>query len=106
MGSRTKSLLAELRRGLEQLYGPRLKGVYLYGSYARDEADPESDLDILVVLEDYRNYGEEIQRTSELGSNISLKYDVTVSKIFLKEHDWLTDDSAFLENVRKEAVPA
>ena len=74
MGSRTKSLLAELRRGLEQLYGPRLKGVYLYGSYARDEADPESDLDILVVLEDYRNYGEEIQRTSELGSNISLKY--------------------------------
>ena len=44
-------LIAELKVGLDGVYGDRLKGLYLYGSYARGEEDTESDLDILVVLE-------------------------------------------------------
>ena len=36
-------LLNELKIGLDRVYGTRLKGLYLYGSYARGEEDEESD---------------------------------------------------------------
>jgi predicted nucleotidyltransferase len=106
MTGQLDELLPELKEGLQRIYGPRLRGVYLYGSYARDEADEESDLDILVVLDDFGDYAREIDRTGELGSDLSLKYGVSISKVFMRERDWLFGESAFLGNVREEAIPA
>ncbi len=37
---------------LKESYGSRLKSVVLFGSYARDEARPESDHDILLIIEE------------------------------------------------------
>ena len=88
------------------VYGDRLKGIYLFGSYARGEADSESDLDILVVLDAFDRYAHEVNRTGALASDLSLKYGVTVSLVFLREREWLIGDTAFLSNVRDEAVPA
>ena len=44
MSGPIQSLMHELKAGLEAVYGKRLTGVYLYGSYARGEADAESDV--------------------------------------------------------------
>lgn len=98
--------MQELRAGLVSLYGDRLRGVYLFGSYARGEEDPESDLDVLVVLDAIPNYFAEVERTGQLGSDLSLKYGVSISKVFLRERDWLQGQTPFLANVRGEAQPA
>jgi predicted nucleotidyltransferase len=45
------AVLGELRAALERLYGERLRGLYLFGSYARGDARAGSDVDVLVVLE-------------------------------------------------------
>lgn len=98
------NLLMELKFGLAGTYGSRLKGVYLYGSYARDEADEESDVDILVVLEQFDRYAQEVDRTAELASDMSLKYGISVSEVFVREADWLGRDTPFLLNIREEAI--
>ena len=106
MSEQIRTLLSELKAGLQTIYAKRLKGVYLYGSYARDEADAESDVDVLVVLDDFERYAAEVDRTSELSACLSLQYDVSVSKVFLRERDWLTGQTPFLLNVREEALVA
>lgn len=99
-------LLNELEAGLKAMYATRLKGVYLFGSYARGDADPESDADVLVVLDRIDRYGAEVERTGPMISSLSLKYGVSVSRTFVSEQDWRSGESPFLTNVREEAIPA
>lgn len=101
-----KELLKELKTGLEVIYGSRLRGFYLFGSYARGEQDDESDVDALVVLDNFESYYAEIHRTGQLASDLSLKYSVTISEVFMKEAQWLYGDTPFLMNIRPEAIAA
>jgi predicted nucleotidyltransferase len=106
MNGDVREILGELKAGLGLVYGRRLKGVYLFGSYARDEQDSESDLDILVVLESFDLYGAEVDRTSQLISELSLRYEISISRVFVSWDDWLKRQTPFLANVREEGIPA
>lgn len=106
MSSNPTTIIKELRDGLQKIYNGRLKGLFLFGSYARGEEDSESDLDVLVVLDQCDNYGEEIDRTSQLTADLSLKHRVSISRVFVPEHDWLTRQTPFLKNVHDEAISA
>jgi predicted nucleotidyltransferase len=101
-----QSILKELKIGLQDSYREQLKGLYLYGSYAREDADGESDIDILVILDKVERYSNEIARTSKLVSELSLKYDVTISRVFVSQQDWAEKETPFLLNTRKEAIAA
>jgi uncharacterized protein len=106
MIKQTTPILLELKKRLVNLYGERLKHLYLFGSYARNEADEESDVDILIVLDRVDNYSEEILRTSEIISELSLKYGVSLSRVFTSETQWSEDSTIFFLNVRDEAILA
>jgi hypothetical protein len=43
--------LRNLEKGLVPLFGPRLQKLILFGSYARNQFDEDSDVDVLVLLE-------------------------------------------------------
>ena len=100
--------MKELKAGLVRIYGDKLKAVYLYGSYARGDYRSGSDVDVMILLKEYRNYWNEQKKISQLASDVSLEYDVTVSCIFIKEVQWknLGNEKPLLYNIHKEGVPA
>jgi predicted nucleotidyltransferase len=106
MALEIKPLLSELKAGLQSLYGDRLRGLYLFGSYARGTAEPDSDVDVLIVLDEIASYGGEIRRTGDLTSSVSLKFGVSVSVVLMSVTDWEHGENPFLLNVRDEAVAA
>ncbi|MEM7587935.1 MAG: nucleotidyltransferase domain-containing protein [Acidobacteriota bacterium] len=104
--SKVGELLNRLRTGLEELYRERLAGMFLFGSYARGEASDESDVDILIVLEQLEDYGLEIERTGNLVSSLSIELDTSISRVFVSSRDWREADSPFLSHVRQHAQAA
>jgi len=101
-----RKLMKELKEGLVRIYGDRLKGVYLYGSYARGDYRQGSDVDVMILLADYESYWKELERSTELASDISLEYDVTVSRLIIKEIQWQQSDMPVVRNIHKDGVPA
>lgn len=104
--TKIQELLTKLRRGLGHLYGERLVGLYLFGSHARGEATLESDVDVLIVLDEVTDYGREIEHTGHLVAELSLAYDVSISRVFVSASAWRHRDSPFLSNVREQAKAA
>lgn len=102
----TNRVLGRLRANLEALYGARLCGLYLFGSFARGEADPDSDLDVLVVLDRVDRYADEIRRTGEVFSSLSLEAEIPIVPVFTSESAWRNATSPFLANVRREGRAA
>lgn len=99
-------LLSEVRQGLEDLYGERLQGLYLYGSRARGKEEPDSDVDLLIVLDEVEHYGGELDRSAELVSELSLRYEVSISRVLLSADQWREGEGPFLMTVREDAVAA
>ena len=101
-----RNLLAELKQGLAKIYGDQLKAVVLFGSYARGDFHEGSDLDVMIVLDTYKRYWDELVRSAELASDLSLEYNVTISRIIMTEEQWKKGDLPVLRNVRAEGIPA
>lgn len=98
--------MKELKEGLVRIYGDRLEELYLYGSYARGDARSDSDIDVMIVLNNYESYGKETDRTGELASNLSLEYGISISRVIMKELQWKKSDTPLLRNIRLDGVPA
>ena len=55
-------VLVRFRAALDQLYGPRLERVVLFGSPARGDARSDSDYDVAVFLNGFRDRWSEMDR--------------------------------------------
>lgn len=105
MSEKLQSLLRELRNRFEAIYGARLVRLVLFGSQARGDPEPGSDIDVLVVLEGDVLPGEEIRRTGKITADMSLENNVVVSCAFISADRYLREQSPLMINVRREGVP-
>lgn len=94
--------LRELEICLRELYDVRYRGLVLYGSYARGEADTGSDVDLLLLLSGTVEAGKEIRRASGLVSRLSLDSDRVLSVIPVSAQDYRSSREPYLENARRE----
>jgi predicted nucleotidyltransferase len=99
-----KPILEEVKERLEKIYGPRLKGIILYGSYARGDANDESDIDLLILLDDVENPVDEREKYFKKIHEIDLKYDTLVSTIPMDYQEYSERKSPIIMNVRREGI--
>lgn len=104
MSEELEKILKELKAGLKRIHGDNLKYLFLYGSHARGEAAAESDIDVLMILKDYNNIWEIIQKNSDLVQSICLRHRVVISLIPIKELKYNTLRTPLILNVRKEGI--
>ncbi len=98
------AILAVLHGEFTRLLGDQLEAMYLYGSQARGEARPDSDIDVLAVIRGEFDTDALIERTSEVVSALSLEYDVVISRAFTSKDSFERAQTPFLLNVRREGV--
>jgi uncharacterized protein len=68
-----QELLAAIKQRLLNAHGRRLRAVILYGSEARGEAQTDSDVDVLVLLDGPIDYGRDLR------TNIDALYDLVLA---------------------------
>src|SRR5919197_958494 len=73
------AIAAAVAGDLRKLYGERLKQVVLFGSWARGDAHPESDIDLLVVLDRVDSLWDELRRMDPVLWRHSFDNDTVVT---------------------------
>lgn len=105
MYAKTEKILCELKIGLKKIYGDKFQDLYLFGSYAREEAKPfDSDIDVMVILNGDFNYWEVSKQSSKLIAELSLKNDVVISRKFASAVEYNHSKMPLYINVRREGV--
>ncbi len=96
MNDNVRRLLAELTREIEKLYHGKLRQIILFGSYARDQQEDGSDLDIMVLVDESRDIMRlNHQKIAALMASMQLKYGVLPSVIDIN-YDFFNQQKAFV----------
>jgi predicted nucleotidyltransferase len=100
-------ILAELKERLSEAYGERLHAVVLFGSEARGDARPDSDIDVMAVLDNLSgDYGDELERGLAAVYPVSLRIGRRVSVKPIARNEYEQGDSPLLREVRRSGIAA
>ena len=91
-------------RSLREIYGSRLRRLVLFGSQARGDAGPESDVDLLVVLEGPISSYEEAKRTSRVATHAAAYRDTALSFVHMSEETFDEGRSSLVDPVQEEGI--
>lgn len=104
---RFRSILADVKIEVLKLFGKRLRQLILYGSYARNEQEPDSDIDIMLLVDEsdsaLRKYTYQI---ANIMTNLSLKHNIFISiteETFKRYYEYL-DVLPFYRNIYNEGI--
>lgn len=101
------TLMGQYVAQVQKIYGSHLRKVILYGSYARGDYRPDSDVDIMILLDmsdlDLKAYS---QRLSYMTYDFNMDNDLDIEPIAKSEEHfekWVVN-YPFYANINKEGV--
>lgn len=99
------SKLTDMSEALRSVYGDLLESVILYGSYARGDQKPDSDVDIAVILKD-GNTEKMHDAMVDVVVNYELDMAVTLSVVPIEYDNYLAWSRVlpFYKNIEKEGI--
>ena len=101
-----EQLLKEIRTRLAAAYKSRFRGVVLYGSEARGEGSPESDIDVLVLLDGPAESWEDIKIGSDALYPLMLRIGRTIDAMPVDVRRYQEGDAPLYVNALKEGIRA
>ncbi len=105
MDKSTNEIVQRCRTILEDHYGPRFKGLILYGSAARNQAGPDSDIDLLVLLGQPFNHLNELRQIIDLLYPVQLESDQLISAKPAPMDEFERGAVQLYRNAQKEGLP-
>lgn len=100
------SILKELSAVLRARYQDRFLNLLVYGSEARGEAGPHSDIDVLLILSDVAKSSREVDRIADILADFNLRYGVLLSVLPVAQEKFNKAEGPFWRNVRREGIAA
>jgi predicted nucleotidyltransferase len=104
MNTLISHILSQVKQIAQKQFGERLKAVRLYGSYARGEEREDSDIDILIVLDDITAYWKEYDKVSFQIHQAGFKHDRFISINLIEEKKYNGAETRFIRNVQKDSI--
>ncbi len=107
MTSKRKSVIQHLesfKSILKQHFGERFSGLTLFGSYARDQAKPDSDVDLLLILKNYSSEKDDYRELLPLISGFLLESGVFISLMIKSENEMKIQKEGLLRNISVEGI--
>jgi predicted nucleotidyltransferase len=81
-----KAGLGEIKQRVQSMVGERLRGIRLFGSKARGDFDPDSDVDIVILVD---GLDQKTKRSIiDIVADVELKFLVVVSSLVLSWEDF------------------
>lgn len=99
-----KPIIKTLKNHLQNEYKNNLVQIILFGSQARGDAKLDSDIDILIVLQNSFDYYQEIKKISPFISELCLEYNQLITCCFTTLQQWQTENSSFYRNIHAEGI--
>lgn len=107
----TKNELNEILKRITEIYravyGNDIIKIVLYGSYARDDYDKDSDIDIVAIVQGERpELQQGLKKVWEASSDLELEYETIVSPTVIpfEEFEKFKDDLPYYKNILNEGV--
>lgn len=100
-------ILQQIKKAYRLVYGDDLVKILLYGSCARGDSQPDSDIDIVAIVHGERQkLQEQLKKVWDISSDLELEYETIVSPtvIPLEEFEKYKDDLPYYRNIQKEGV--
>jgi len=99
-----EELLSRIKNCLQDAYGDRLQGLVLYGSEARGEAESDSDIDLLVLLNGPVGLWNDIRTNVYALYDLQLEFDRPIHAMPVDVEVFIAGEYALYRNAKKEGI--